>query len=242
MHLRKVLTVGAAVLAAGLLTLSSAATASNPTGAAPTVIEVNGNATAGTPAIDGIFKGGTASFGGGTFGCTGGTVAGTVTRGPIVAGQNDLSFTTLTIVCATPLGVNATISLPAGCVVSFRNNETNTHAGTVDTGTYAAGAKFHHVRGNVIIGAPKCAAGAKITVPGGCSANVTGTVPAYFDEAIKVVGGVNYQDLGLNGAGLTLSGQTFLCFGLLTGGVTLNNIVFNVQVTGGTTTGIDFRP
>lgn len=57
-------------------------------------------------------------------------------------------------------------------------------------------------------------------------------------EAIKTG---NVQTFGLNGAGLSLSAQTALCFGLLTGGLTVNGIRFWMRVTNGDVPGIDFQ-
>ncbi len=240
MQLRKALTLGSAVLAAGLLSLTATATASNPTGGPTLFIGVEGPTTSATIAIDGVFRSGTATFGFGTFGCTGGTVAGNVARGPIGV-ANDLSFTTLNIVCATVFGINATISVKPGCLVAanFRH-EPNVHDGTVDTGPLpgSPGAKFNVVGGVAVILAT-CAA--KLTLSGGiCTAEVSGVVAAFFDEAVTTVGGVNYQDLVLRGTGLTIGGGSGIC-SLLNGGFTLNAIDFGVRVTSGTTTGIDFR-
>jgi hypothetical protein len=229
MRLRTSLTIGAAALAAGLLALTSTAVASNPTGTSINFVRVNGN-TAGTHTITGVFKSGTASFGGGTFGCTGGTVQGSAAAGATPATKiATVSFSTLNITCATPLGVNATISIGSNCA-SAAFQDSNVHDGLVDTGT---GTKFSNVNGTVTL-----AANCGTVTAGPCTANVSGTVSASYNEAIKAG---NYQDLILNGTGFTLSNQSALCFGLLTGGVTLNNIDFNINSPSSTVGALDFR-
>jgi hypothetical protein len=59
-----------------------------------------------------------------------------------------------------------------------------------------------------------------------CAANVNGNLNVTYDETLKLVGGINYQDLTLSGSG-TLVNQVG-CFGLLGGSFTLNNIVFSL--------------
>jgi hypothetical protein len=247
MNLRKAITLGAAVAAAGLLTLTPSVQAASPTGTNVTSIAVNGVTTAGVVPVDGIFKGGTATFNalGFTSSCTAGTVNGSVNRGPFTRGTAAFNFTTLTLSCATPLGIKATIALNAGCTVpvtmgGVKAND-NVHVGLTDTGLWpATGAKpkNHNVVGTATIGF-KCAT---VALTGGstCTARADGTVQAQFNEATKVVGGVTYQDLILNGTGLSLRNQTAACLGLMSGGVTLNQITFNVKPTG-TPGPIDFR-
>ena len=253
MHLRKTLTIGVAVLAAALLCLTATATATTLTGGAPAFTRVNGTSTTGSVAIDGIFKSGNATFLGSTYGCTGGSIAGTVKRGAITPGQVDLSFTTANITCATPTG-NANVTLQTNCSVDLKFPDTptakdpnpiaaNVHDGTVDTSAYPipAASKFNLVRGTVTAPTTPAPACVKVSTIGGfCTAYSFATIPAYFNESIKTVGGVSYQDVIIDGPG-TLTGQTAGCFGAMAGTYTLNQFTFNVRVTGGTTTGIDFR-
>jgi len=222
MHLRKSLTVGAAVLAAGLLGLTPTASAAG----AIAHVGVNGSTAAGNVAIDGVFHNGNATFAGKTYGCTAGTVGGTVKRGAVNANP-ELTFSTMSLVCATPLG-NATFTVGATCSVDVK------FAGTVNDGTSDVG-----VPGTATMPA-LCV---NLNVGGGiiCQAKVTGTVGAAFDETIMTIGGVDYQRLTLNGTGLAVNNQTFGCLGVLAGAVTLNAITFDLKVTAGTTTGIDFR-
>ena len=183
----------------------------------------------------------------------GGSIAGTVKRGARTAGQVDLSVTATNITCATPLG-NANVTLQASCSVDLRFPDTptakdpnpiaaNVHDGTVDTSVYPipATAKFNLVRGTATMPQTPSPACVKVSLIGGfCTFYVYGVIPAYFNENIKSVSGVNYQDVIFDGPG-TLTGQSAGCFGAYSGTFTANQIDFNVKVTGGTTTGIDFR-
>jgi hypothetical protein len=222
MHLRKALAVGAAVLAVGLLGLTSSASAA---GGAIGHVGVNGSTAAGAVAIDGVFHNGNATVRGSTYGCTGGTVSGTVKRGAVNANP-ELSFGTMSLVCATAFG-DATFTVGAGCSVDVK------FAGTVNDGTSDTG-----VPGTATMPA-LCV---NLSIGGLCTAKVSGTIGAAFDETVMTIGGVNYQRLTLNGTGLALNNVAG-CLGLIVNGpVTLNAITFDLKVTtGGTTTGIDFR-
>ncbi len=237
MHLRKALTVGAAVLAAALLGLTSTASATGG-GGTLAYVAANGSTTPGSVAINGIFSSGTATIAGTAYTCTGGSVGGTVQPGAVNA-TPDLIFNVLSLTCATPLGISGVISVSTGCTVDVEFAGTNVHDGTVDTG---AGPKFIRVPGTAtmpVIAAPGCV---RISVLNGvCTASIEGTVGAAFDEAITTIGGANYQQLFLDGTGLTFNNQSAGCIGLLNGGITLNNIKFSVKIASGTTTGIDFR-
>ena len=242
MHLHKTLALGATCLAAGLLGLAPAAHAL-VSGSPIASVWVNG--VAGSPntdiPIDGTFTSGTVSFaGGGIHNCVAGTVEGVVDRGPRpLAAGHDMVFDLLDIDCTTPLAINATVSAVGDCIDADFDDD-NVHTGTIDTHTdNTQGHQFDRVVGLLTI-PPGCAT---IDVLGGfCSADVWGTVPTYFDEHVKAVSGSNYQELHLDGAGLALYNQTIGCFGLMTGAFTLNDLSFDIQVTAGTTSGIDFRP
>lgn len=223
MHLRTSLTVAAAVVA-GLVGITATATASNPTGSAINYTRVNGS-TSGNVAISGDFVSGTASFGGGTFTCSDGGVGGTAAAGATSGGVANQAYSSLDIICETPLGTDAEISIGSNCATGAFS-DSNVHDGTVDTGT---GTKFSRVDGTVTL-ANSCGT----VTAGPCVANVSGSVTAAWDENIAS----SKQHLILNGTGFTLSNQNFFCFGLLTGGVTLNNIDFAMDASGG---GVDFR-
>ena len=235
MHLRKAIVLGAAVVAAGVLVLTPAVQATTITGGNITTVAVNGDATSGTDTVTGIFKSGTATFDaiGFTANCSGGTIGGTVNRGPFTSGGTAFSFGTLTITCTTPLGINATITLQAGCSVpvtmgGVRPTHDNVHVGLTDTGAYTgATQKNHNVLGGATFPAGNCV---KVTLSsGGCVAYATGTTGVQFNEAQKTVGGVTYQDLILKGTStVNLTGQNGFCLGIMTGTVSLNNIDFNV--------------
>ncbi len=242
MHLRKALTLGAAVLAASLLALSATATAASPTGGAVVSVEVNGvraapNALVG---ITGYLTSGSYTLGGSTYVCTTGNLVGDVNRGPrpLGAGFHDIALSTFTLNCATPFGLTGTININPGCLTAdFLDGATpNVHDGTVDTGS---GLKFNKVDGSMTM-TTSCGT---ISFGGGftCTAKIQGTVYAAFAEGVTTVGGIDYQALLLNGIGLTFAMQTPACAGLLAGAFTLNNFTFNVKVATGTTSGIDFR-
>ncbi len=232
MQLRKALTLGAAVLAAGLLGLSVTATASTP-GATVTNIEVDGSSATGSVAKSGPFiKAGTWTYGGTTYACSGGLVGGNVQRGAYTAGTTAMTFSTLNLLCATGFGVNGSIIMKPSCSATVSFNDL-VHTGLTDTG--APGGKFHRVAGTLTID-PTCSA--MITIGGGiCTANVSGQVPAYFDEALLPNPPLSnsHQALGLNGAGLSFSNGTSLCATLLTGAINLNNIRYLIPKT------IDFQ-
>jgi hypothetical protein len=239
MNLRKTLAVAAAALAVGAFGFAgttTSATASTPTGDDVEYIRVNGSSTPnGNVGIEGIFKGGTATFAGNQYGCTGGSADGTVRRGTIVAGA-EMTFTSLSIVCSTPAG-NATISLTCPINLNFdpTTGATNVHDGLVDSG--APPAKFHRVPGTVRF--PTVAQGGycvRASVVGGlCTFNITGDLPAYFDEAVKTGGD---QTLGLTGVG-SIANPSFGCFGQVTGDFELNDIEFWIDTDAGGD--IDFR-
>jgi hypothetical protein len=249
MHIRKALTVGAAVVAAGLLSLTATSTASNPTGGSIATVMVEGDPTSGTVPFNGVFKSGAGSIviGGVTYSCLPpGTVAGSVVRGP-VGGGPELSFSAFTLTCNSPIpGFPVTISINTaypGCNVSAKFVDPNVHNTTVDTGT---GTKFSRVDGTMQGVVPYPPGGVHclhLTTTAGCQAwGANFATNAYFDEALVTVSSKKYQYLILDGAAFTLLNQGPACLGLLAGTVAFSNVTFYVERTGGTTTGIDFRP
>jgi hypothetical protein len=236
MQLRKFLTVGAAVLTAGLLSLTAVSQAAPPHGPIAGV-DVNGNRTAGTPAVDGIFKSGTATFAGFTANCVGGTASGNVDRGP--GASRAFRFTALNIVCASPLGVNATMTLAAGCTVTTTFTGGQVHdVNFVDSG--AKGADPSVVDNGAGVIPANCV---QVTIPGGCTFTVDGTFVGQWNEAVKIVNGVSYQDFIMKGNNLFTRNPNVWCLGLIANGgaITLNNITFNVKPTAGLTgRGINF--
>ncbi|GAA4758438.1 hypothetical protein GCM10023350_50240 [Nocardioides endophyticus] len=250
MHLRKALTLCAAVAAAGALAIAPAAQATTPTGGTLQYIKINNVSTNGTVATSGTFKGGTATFValGYTATCSAGSVVGTVKRGAITSGTAAFNFTTLSITCNTPLGISATIALAPGCSVNVNmggvrtSPNDNVHdsynpTATIDSGLYnsAAPQKVHNVLGTLVLPAPALNCVTVTLSSGTCKAYVQGNANVEFDEAKKTVAGTVYQDLILRGTGLSLYGQTASCLGLMSGAVTLNNIDFNIPAE------IDFR-
>jgi hypothetical protein len=210
MRLRKVLLAGAAAVAAGLMGITPTA------GAGVTSInhvQVDGN-TSGSHAVTGDFVSGTASYGGGTYGCIGGTVIGDATAGAVPSGGH-VDFTSLNLICATPLGINQTVSIADDCA----------RFDPIATATVTDGKTDTAVPGTVTLD-PGC--GTLSYAP--CTADVQGSVSATYNETT--------QELALNGTGFSLSNQSIGCFGLVAGSVGLNNIIFSIDDTNG---GIDFR-
>jgi hypothetical protein len=189
MQLRKTIVLGAAVVAAGVLGLTPAVQATTITGGNIANIAINGVSTTGTDTVSGIFKSGTATFDslGFTASCTSGSFGGTVKRGPFTTGGTVFTFTTLSITCSTPLGINATISLAPGCTVpvivgTFRaGGNDNVHTGLVDSGLYTGPTqKVHNVLGSATLAASNCV---KVQLSsGGCIAYASGTTGAQFDR------------------------------------------------------------
>jgi len=246
MRVRKIFAIGVAVLTVGLLGPSFNGAAQAATGGPIAGVDVNGNRTAGTVAIDGIFKSGTATFAGFTAGCIGGTVGGSVDRGPDTTPQ--FRLTSASIVCDSWLGDDAVITLVnnASCNILVNMADTHVHdTNVVDTGA-TKNADPSNVDGSASIptgsGTPyPCV---RVSILGSCTYYVDGSMHVNFDEAIKTVSGVTYQDLVLKGNSLRTQNPSLGCFGLVTnnGTITLNNIRFNVKVSTGTTgRGINFH-
>ncbi len=227
MQLRTALTLGAAVLAVGLLGLTATATASIP-GSTVTNIEVDGSSATGSVAKSGLYNvTGSMTHGGSTYACTSGFVGGNVQRGAYTAGTTAMTFTTLTLVCFTGMGTYGIINMKSGCSATVSFNDL-VHTGLTDTG--APGGKFHRVAGTLTID-PACSA--MMTIGGGiCTVDVSGHVPAYFGEAL--ISNTN-QTLGLNGAGLSFSNGTGICGPVMNGAFTLNDIRYLIPKT------IDFQ-
>jgi hypothetical protein len=246
MQLRKAIVLGAAAVAAGVLGLTPAVQATTITGGNITTIQIGGSSASGAVFVAGVLKSGTATFDalGFTASCASGTIGGVANRGPVTSGGNVFTFTTLSMTCNTPLGINATISLNTSCLVAVglggvRPTHDNVHAGLTDTGLYTGVTqKNHNVLGTATIPAGNCV---KVQLTsGGCIAYAWGTTGVQFDEAQKTVGGVTYQDLILKGTStVILYNANGSCLGLMQGSVSLNNIDFNVQVGSGA---MDFRP
>lgn len=214
MRMRKILIAGAAAVAAGLLGFMAPAQAS----AAITLVSVNGDSSDTVHEINGTFKSGTASFLGGTYGCTGGDAMGIVRGGsqPPATGST-MEFDTLNIICSSPVGGDAIISVNPGCTVDVDYSD-DVNPGLVD-----------NVDGIATM-PPGCVEVSALA--GACTADVEGTVPAVYDEA--------NQDLILSGSGLELTNGSG-CLGLLDGPIDLNDITFDIEVkNGGNVPGIDF--
>ena len=229
MRHRKLFITAAAAMAVGLLGLAPAANAGNNPGEGllhhvsfgPTHIST------GSSNITATYKGGTATFGTFTANCTSGGAAGTVNAGA-VAPNGVFNFTSLSLTCQAPLGINATINLGSGVVATWTptgGQQVNTWLidGTTKDKTPA-------VKGDPVSGVLNVPSAA-VTVNGTlCRATASGSTAANFSEPLKTG---DLQELTLKGSGLSLSGQNFACLGLLSGAITLNNIQFNIASSAG---------
>ena len=258
MQLRKALTIGAvAVLTVGL-SLAATATASTPTGGIPAHIRVNGTSTpAADIAIDGVQGGGTMTIAGSTSACPVVSASGTVHRGPV--GTPDITFFNsggltngFNVTCGSAVGsVNLSLQNSCSMDLTFRDSPTtkdpspsgaNAHDGTFDSSAYPipAATKFNVLRGAATMPSAPTPGCVRISVAGGgACGGLTGVVPAYWDENIRTGGGVMYQGLIFDGPASIGNASGFCTF--LGGTVRFNQFRFDVKVTGGTTTGIDFR-
>jgi hypothetical protein len=252
MRLCKAITLTAAA-AAALLALTPAVQATNPTGANISNISVNGVSTTGTDAVDGSLASGTLTFVvlGFIASCSPGTVGGVVNRGPSSSGAAAFTLNNLSLTCGHPLGLTTNIALDTSnplCVANVsmggvRTPNDNVHTGLSDTAFWTGPTstqKFHNVVGTLTL-PPAAYQCFRVTVYPNCTVYIQGTVQAQFNETIRTVGGVSYQDLVLNGGGLSFYTQTGGCLNLMSGAITLNQIDFKLRVTAGTTTGIDFQ-
>lgn len=208
MHLRKTLLTGVALVAASLLALSPTASA-GPTSSI-NYVHVDG-ATSGAQPISGAYEGGTAYLAGLTYGCSGGTISGTIDAGATAGGVVNVDYSTLNLTCDGALGIDPVITL----------NSTTCATGTFEDSDATDGLS-DVISGSVTL-APNCGQIRQAT----CTANVQGTVDAAYDETT--------QDLVLAGSGFSLSNQSAPCLGFMTGGVGLNDITFDVDDV------IDFR-
>ncbi|TYL55919.1 hypothetical protein FXB39_01600 [Nocardioides sp. BGMRC 2183] len=208
MHLRKTLVAGGALVGASLLALSSTANA----GPASSInyVHVDG-ATSGAQPISGAYEGGTANVAGLTFGCSGGNVSGTIDAGATAGGVVTVDYSALNLTCDGALGIDPVITL----------NSTTCATGTFEDSDATDG--LSDVISGTVTLARNCGQLRQAT----CTANVDGTIGVTYDETT--------QDLILDGSGFTLSNQNAACLGFMSGGVTLNDITFDVDDV------IDFR-
>ncbi|WP_244931810.1 hypothetical protein [Nocardioides sp. W7] len=232
MHLRTVLTLSAAVLAASVMTLGSTiAQATTPHGPIAGV-EVNGSKTTGAVPVHSSYKSGTTTFAGVTIGCLSGGMSGVVNRGPNAAGPHFV-FDELDLTCDSPLGEDVVVSLKdtAACNINTIMAHATVHD-TIAVDTDALGGDPSRVPGTATVPS-KCV---EVTNLSGCRYQVDGTIAIEFDEAIKTTGGVRSQNIHLNGNNLRTRNPNFFCFGLISNGgvITLNNIIMNLRVTAGT--------
>ena len=232
MRLRKLLLATGAIVAAGALALAPAAQATTP-GTAIATVSVGGSNANVTHAINLTMKSASVSmrvYGIPlTINCTAGSAGGYVNGGTLGQPSPEMVFTSMNLTCPSIIG-GTSVTMTVTCNVNL-NFADLVHTGLTDSGP--ASGKFHSVAGSMAVN--NCVA---VNISSGCAFTINGSSVVSFDEAIKTVGGVNYQDLTLSGSGLSVAGATG-CAGAVTSGQSLTlNAVFNVQSPDGL---IDFQ-
>jgi hypothetical protein len=236
MRMRKLLLATGSIVVAGAIALAPAAQAVTP-GAPIAQVSVGGSTVNGNHNINLTLKSLSLSLA--VYGipnnliCSGGIANGVVRSGTLGVPTYEMTLTTLVLACPSIFpGTTTTFGLTCGTDIDFVDL---VHTGLLDTGATAAN-KFHRVAGT---GYANCGApdSIRVTVSNGCTYTMGGTFNAWFDEAIKVVSGVNYQDLYVTGT-LRIHNPVN-CAGAVTNGQGVNlNGVFNVQSPDGL---IDFQ-
>lgn len=231
MRLRKLLTATGAVMAAGALTLApTLAHAAGPIA----LLEVNGSTADGTVDVDAILKDASVTipvYGSPTkLNCSSGTASGVINRGTDGVPTNAaLSFDQLSLVCDSFLaGTTVTMTLD-NCNVDFVADASQTvNATKTDLVT---GITYMSDRSNP---STHCV---RINVTGGCVVRIGGSVATTYNENKKIVDGIEYSDLHLDGSGLTTNGPNLLCLGAVG-----NGTPFSIDATFNTNPNINFIP
>ena len=233
MRLRNLLLATGAIVAAAALALAPAAQATTP-GAAIARVSVGGSVANVTHPINLTMKSAQAKLNVYgiplTINCTAGTAGGFVNGGTLGQPSPELVLNAMATTCPS-IYPGTTVTTPVTCNVNTDFSD-NVHTGLTDTGAVATN-KFHRVAGTMSFN--NCVL---ISVSNGCTFTIAGFSTVYFDEVLKTVGGVNYQDLYLTGATLTVANANG-CAGAVTIGQSITvNAVFNVQSPDGL---IDFQ-
>jgi hypothetical protein len=237
MRLRKLLLATGAIVAAGAMALAPAAQATTP-GTPIARVAVGGSVVNGTHNINLIMKSMSVSLA--VYGiplninCSAGTAGGVVRSGTLGVPTYEMTLTAMNLTCPS-IFPGTTVAMSVICDVNVDFNDL-VHTGLTDTGAVPAN-KFHRVAGTAYVTNTLGADCVRVTISNGCTFTIGGTFTAAFDEAIKVVNGVNYQDLYLTGT-LKIHNPVN-CAGAVTANqnVTLTG-VFNVQSPDGL---IDFQ-
>jgi hypothetical protein len=199
MRLRKLLLTTGAIVAAGAMALAPAAQATTPGGPIATVA-VGGSTVNGTHNIAGTMKSAAVAlpvYGIPlTINCTAGTGGGVVRSGTLGVPTYEMTLTSVNITCPS-IFPGTTVTKSVICDVDVDFNDL-VHAGLTDTGAVPAN-KFHRVAGTAYVTNSAGADCTRVTISNGCTYTMGGSASVYLDEAIKVVGGVTYQDLYLSG-------------------------------------------
>jgi len=233
MRLRKLLLATGAIVVAGAMALAPAAQATTP-GTPIARVDVGGSLANATHAINLTMK--SASVNLRVFGiplnviCTAGASSGVVNGGTLGQPSPEFVLTGMALTCPSIIpGTTVVMSVTCNVNTDFSDQ---VHTGLSDTGAVATN-KFHRVAG--VMPFNNCVT---IYISNGCAFTINGYSTVFFDEAIKTVGGVNYQDLTLGGATLTVANATG-CAGAVTNGQSITlNAVFNVRSPDGL---IDFQ-
>jgi len=233
MRLRKLLLATGAIVAAGAMALAPAAQATTP-GMPIATVSVGGSTANTTHPINLTMKSAqvkTKAFGIPlTINCTAGASSGYVNGGMLGQPSPEMVLHAMSLTCPSIIP-GTTVTMAVTCTVKTDFSD-SVHTGLTDTGAVATN-KFHRVAGVMIFS--NCVA---VNISNGCAFTINNFSIVGFDEAIKTIGGVNYQELYLDGTGLTVANATG-CAGAVTNGqlITLT-AVFNVQSPDGL---IDFQ-
>jgi len=233
MRLRNLLLATGAIVAAGAMALAPAAQATTP-GTAIATVSVGGSVANVTHPINLTMKSAQAKLN--VFGlpltinCTAGTASGFVNGGTLGQPSPEMVLNAMSLTCPSIIP-GTTVTMNVTCNINTDFNDL-VHTGLTDTGTVATN-KFHRVAGTMPFN--NCVL---VTISYGCTHTINGFSTVYFDEAVKTVGGVNYQDLYLTGSTVTVA-NVVTCMGSVTNGQAITiNVAFNVQSPDGL---IDFQ-
>jgi len=233
MRLRKLLLATGAIVAAGAIALAPAAQATTP-GTAIARVSVGGSVANVPHPINLTMKSAQAKMN--VFGlpltinCTAGAASGFVNGGTLGQPSPEMVLNAMALTCPSIIpGTTVIFSVTCNVNTDFSDQ---VHTGLSDTGAVATN-KFHRVAG--VMSFNSCVL---VSISNGCTFRIGGFSFVYFDEAIKTVSGVNYQDLYLTGNGLTVTNENN-CAGAVTNGQAITlTAVFNVRSPDGL---IDFQ-
>ena len=219
--IRKLLTVGAAM--AAVLAVAAPANA-----AIPGSVEV-GSSTSGAHAVAGVSKGSlVVTVAGQTLGCASASASGSVyASSPVATPYMDFD-TTSWVGCTGPGGLPMNVTQDPSC--------------TLDISLAASAVATNPVTDNPVDSelsiAPGCLTASDAITGTLCTLDIVGNVDAFFDENVKTVDGVDFQELTISGDTLLLDNVD--CFGAINDGDHVDmTVVFNNHVPDGL---VNFKP